>query len=354
MAESEPARKKVRIAAPTKWGWRAEEEAKEERQQRQDRHALEQKDAVEGPNGSTKELTKEARSRLAHFERANEAELKSEAANSAQAARAAFRVANGESPGAPVVWRQDHCACGGTFVVVENDSLLSCKRCGISRPMEVDPDLSSGAPPSTASSDSKTKLAEKIAEATGTETGHPSFEALKSVFASLNTGMEAHREAIKAERDARGPFLSYDDAVHRLRHLPVDVAAALKSITGPSVRAALMASGDPEVKKAVKHSAKAAALLSGLHPLRFTLQDETKIKRMFSVSAPVYESLKETESSAFLCGYQAWIRGACLLLGLDEFLELFPDPVQGKAHETRERIRKRVCDVLQWEFVEDA
>jgi len=289
-------------------------------------------------------------------------------ATAAAAALASRRV--GEAP-ALFVRVTDVCPqCVLPLLAVANDSMLSCRGCGFTKAHAVWGGAAASAagdgdgPLTTAkgAAAAKSNLLDAIDKAQGRESSAPLPPAV-ALAAAAHVALGALSQppvvaAIAAEVTARGTLRSADDAVARLRAplaaLGVDIERALRDVTGPHAHAALVttfaATKDASIKKAYEHAAKVAGLLSGYAPPRFSLAQEEDVKRLFAVAAPVFEAAKEKPSNVFNGGYSAFLRGVCLLRGLDEFAAWFALPkATNKTVETREAMRRNVYSVLGWE-----
>jgi hypothetical protein len=159
---------------------------------------------------------------------------------------------------------------------------------------------------------------------------------------------------IREEVKERGPFTHAQDAIDRLKHAIPTLEKTLKNINGSFTKKAmqsLVTRGHGNVRKLYENAPKYGALISGFWPRRFSAEQEDKIRRMFTLAAPIYHSDRVKSSTlTFKGGYPYWLRCVCILNGWYEFLDHFPIKREPRSSE-RETKRFEFWKKLKWEFV---
>jgi hypothetical protein len=264
--------------------------------------------------------------------------------------------------------------CNVAMRTVANDSLLVCPSCNMTRVHTVFGgahsagmdcgELGGGAASggaSTANAATRTKLMDELDCAQGKDVAEAAPDTIAGAAEQLvldkATGLEDVADLIAAERD-KGPFVSYENALERLKgpmaERGVDLEARLRSLDAAVVKSALMASFKRTRSASVhaySRATKVAAALSGLQPPRMTMQQETRLRRLFSLAEPLFLAHKTGDRSGFPFGYPAFLRATCVLLGWDEFVDLFPlGSASEKTAADREALHARVFAQLGWEY----
>lgn len=129
--------------------------------------------------------------------------------------------------------------------------------------------------------------------------------------------------------------------------LSEDIVQQLFKINGKYVRQVQSTmSKDTRGSKSNDNSPRMAMSLSGVRPPQIPMQVQEDLRRLFRLSRHVYERYR-TQKTTFPWGYPYWAVGAFLLLGFDEFAELFTlQSISGREYERRE-----IFEALGWEFV---
>ena len=260
-----------------------------------------------------------------------------------------------ETPEVSVAINSDVCdECGVEMMVIANDSMLACSRCGKTRVIttvhawsaSMDADFSS------VNVHQKSRLLEWLECAQAKEYGDIPEEILTDVMATIVrsrlSGLEAYTHTIAEER-LKGPFLSAEDAVSRLGPLIPDFETKLKSVDSILVRNVLRTStGDS--KKYAEKSAKIASLVSGYFPERLTADQEEYIRKLFMAATTVYDRFRKTSQPNWPGGYAYFLRCLLILLGWDEIAAHFPVQITGRNGD-REEMRAKIWKILSWENV---
>lgn len=139
-------------------------------------------------------------------------------------------------------------------------------------------------------------------------------------------------------------WASVEEAGEDLRD---EVVQQLFKINGKYVRQVQSTmSKDMRGSKSNDNSPRMAMALSGVRPPQMPMQVQEELRRLFRLSRHVYERYR-TQKTTFPWGYPYWSVGALLLLGYDEFAELFTlQAISGREYERRE-----IFGALGWEFV---
>ena len=252
--------------------------------------------------------------------------------------------------------------CGVMMLVIASDSLLGCPKCAKTRAV----------PHASATSSMESdfvpngsiKVKSRLLEWVQFSQAKECIEIDKKValqltrilindyFPHLQTPKVI--DAIKAEYIIGGDFLDAEDAIRRLQSVIPSLEFDMKRVNGCMIRRVmqtLVSTGFGNVRKLYENSAKYGATISGFWPRRFNADQEDKIRRMFTVSAPVYHSDRIKSSTlTFKGGYPYWLRCVCILNGWYEFLEHFPVKKEARTSE-RETKRAEFWKKLNWEFV---
>lgn len=265
------------------------------------------------------------------------------------------REALGQQPDLTSTITADICEdCGVQMMVIANDSMLACSRCAKTRVItsvnawhsSMDADFSS------INMHQKSRLLEWLEFAQAKEYGEVPMSVVNQVMASLvlqkSTGLEAHVQTIKEEREKNGPFVDAASSVQRLRPKIPNIEALLQAVDGVSVRNVSKACA--ETKKFAERSAKIASMVSGYMPERLTADQEEYIRKLFMAACPVYDRWRKTNQPSWPGGYAYFLRCVLVLLGWDEIAALFPIQLTGRNAE-REDMRRQIWSQLKWEFV---
>lgn len=244
----------------------------------------------------------------------------------------------------------DH--CGVQMMVIANDSMLACSRCGKTRLVTTVHawNASMDADYSVLNLHQKSRLLEWLECAQAKEYGDIPQSVLTEVMSALArnrmTGLEDFAGDIADAVQTGGPFLSVQDAIDRLK-IP-GLAEKLKSIDAIMVRNVIRNTASPETKKFADRSAKIASLLSGYYPERLSADQEEYIRKLFMAASSVYERYKHNNN--WPGGYAYFLRCLLILLGWDEIAAHFPVQLTGR-NADREEMRASIWKVLQWENV---
>ena len=161
-------------------------------------------------------------------------------------------------------------------------------------------------------------------------------------------------ERVKHEVEKGGDFLDSDDAIQRLKEIIPSLENDMKRINGSAIRRAmqsLVSRGYGHVRKLYENASKYGAAISGFWPRRFNSDQEDRIRRMFTLAAPVYHSDRVKSSTlTFKGGYPYWLRCVCILNGWYEFLDHFQVKREPRSSE-REVKRSEFWNKLKWEVV---
>jgi hypothetical protein len=252
--------------------------------------------------------------------------------------------------------------CGVTMLMIASDSLLGCPKCAKTRAV---PHASAT---STMESDfvpnGTIKVKSRLVEWVQFSQAKECIEIDKKIAMNLtriiandhfkHLTQEEILESIKDEYIKNGPFIDSENAVDRLLLKIPTLEKDLKSINGLMTRKAmqsLVSNGYGNVRKLYENAAKYSSIISGFWPRRFTAEQEDRIRRMFTLAAPIYH-LDRLKSSTltFKGGYPYWLRCICILNGWYEFLDHFPVKKELKSSE-REIKRAEFWKKLNWEFV---
>jgi hypothetical protein len=252
--------------------------------------------------------------------------------------------------------------CGVTMLMIASDSLLGCPKCAKTRAV---PHASAT---STMESDfvpnGTIKVKSRLVEWVQFSQAKECIEIDEKIAMNLtriivndhfkHLTQEQILESIKDEYVQNGPFIDSETAVDRLLLKVPTLEKDLKSINGSMTRKAmqsLVSKGYGNVRKLYENAAKYSSIISGFWPRRFTAEQEDRIRRMFTLAAPIYH-LDRLKSSTltFKGGYPYWLRCICILNGWYEFLDHFPVKKELKSSE-REIKRAEFWKKLNWEFV---
>jgi len=161
-------------------------------------------------------------------------------------------------------------------------------------------------------------------------------------------------ERVKQEVEKGGDFVDSNDAIQRLKEFIPSLDHDMKRINGSAIRRAmqsLVSRGYGHVRKLYENSSKYGAAISGFWPRRFSSEQEDRIRRMFTLAAPVYHSDRVKSSTlTFKGGYPYWLRCVCILNGWYEFLDHFQVKREPRSSE-REVKRSEFWNKLKWEVV---
>lgn len=255
--------------------------------------------------------------------------------------------------------------CGVQMKVIANDSMLGCASCHKTRLL---PNTTTVTVSSTGEFDyssstvhQKHRLPEWIEMAQAKQFAEPPIEVLESIVQHLastqSTGFSQDAlRALKAEREARGPFVDAADAVRRLQPAIPGIEAALLRMQSGTVRRVLKAivqsGGNTRLRKYYEHSAKCASYIGGFWPPRMNAQQEEILRLVYAAAAPAYEAMRKPTQSFWPGGFPYFLRASCALLGWDEFVPLFPLPPGSREGSARHALRKEIWDKdLGWEVV---
>lgn len=262
-----------------------------------------------------------------------------------------------EEPEPTTTINSDVCAeCGVQMIVIANDSMLACSRCGVTRVIttvqawnaSMDADFSS------LNVHQKSRLLEWLEYAQGkdnSEVPRAVLDEMMSVMVRHKlTGLEEHASVISEEVRVNGPFLDASSAVTRLKSAIPNIESLLKNVDSIFVRNVFKNCSITDSKKFVERSAKVASLLSGYFPERLTADQEEYIRKLFMAAAPVYDRYRKASQPNWPGGYAYFLRCLLILLGWDEIAALFPIQLTSRNAE-REEMRANIWAVLQWENV---
>lgn len=246
--------------------------------------------------------------------------------------------------------------CGVQMMVIANDSMLACSRCGKTRVIatvhawsaSMDADFSS------LNVNQKSRLLEWLEYAQAKEYGDIPLNCLEEISSIVVrhklSGLEQYIGIIKDEYNLHGPFIDSTNAIQRLQPKIPNIEALLKNIDSIFVRNILKNCNVIESKKHIERSAKIASLLSGFYPERLTADQEEYIRKLFMAASPVYDRYRKASQPNWPGGYAYFLRCLLILLGWDEIAALFPIQLTGRNAE-REEIRSEIWSILQWENV---
>lgn len=260
-----------------------------------------------------------------------------------------------ETPEVSIAINSDVCdECGVEMMVIANDSMLACSRCGKTRVIttvhawsaSMDADFSS------VNVHQKSRLLEWLECAQAKEYGDIPDDVLQDVMATIVrnrlSGLEAYSSVIAEER-LNGPFTSAEDAIERLSSRIPDLEKKLKSVDSILVRNVLRTStGDS--KKYAEKSAKISSLLCGYFPERLTADQEEYIRKLFLAATTVYDRFRKSSQPNWPGGYAYFLRCILILLGWDEIAAHFPVQITGRNGD-REDMRARIWKILAWQNV---
>jgi hypothetical protein len=260
-----------------------------------------------------------------------------------------------EEPETVVSINSDICDdCGVQMIVIANDSMLACARCGKTRVIasvhawnsSMDSDFS------TMNVNQKSRLLEWLEFAQAKEYGDIPAAAVQEVVSTIVrhklSGLEVHGAVIRTEYEKNGPYLSAEDAIERLRGEVPNIEDLLKAVDSIAVRNVIK--NCSECKRFIDRSAKFASILSGYYPERLTADMEQYIRKLFMAATPVYDRYRKASQPNWPGGYAYFLRCLLILLGWDEIAALFPIQITGRNAE-REEMRREIWAILQWENV---
>lgn len=260
-----------------------------------------------------------------------------------------------ETPEVTVAINSDICdECGVEMMVIANDSMLACSRCGKTRLITTVHawNASMDADYSTVNVHQKSRLLEWLECAQAKEYGDIPDAVLQDVMGTLVrnklTGLEDYASIIAEER-ALGPFVSTDNAIARLGSRIPDLESKLKSVDAILVRNVLRGNSS-ESKKYAEKSAKIASLISGYYPERLTADQEEYIRKLFMSATVVYDRFRKSTQPNWPGGYAYFLRCLLILLGWDEIAAHFPVQLAGRNGD-KEDLRRKIWAVLKWENV---
>jgi hypothetical protein len=252
--------------------------------------------------------------------------------------------------------------CGVMMLVIASDSLLGCPKCAKTRAV----------PHASATSSMESdfvpngsiKVKSRLLEWVQFSQAKECIEIDKKVALQLTRILVKEYfphfqtpevfNAVGAEYERGGDFVDAEDAIRRLQSVIPTLESDLKKVNGCMIRRVmqtLVSKGFGNVRKLYENSAKYGAIISGFWPRRFNAEQEDKIRRMFTISAPIYHSDRIKSSTlTFKGGYPYWLRCVCILNGWYEFLEHFPVKKEARTSE-RETKRAEFWKKLNWEFV---
>jgi hypothetical protein len=249
--------------------------------------------------------------------------------------------------------------CGVSMQIIASDSLLGCPQCAKSR---IIPIVSAPVADSEFVSipyAQKSRLVEWLEFCQGKEYAEPVPEVLELIMEELvaqrATGLEDFIPMISKERDRGGPFLSFQNAMDRLKGIP-KLKDKLLSIKPCLVRNAMQTASfkhqDDRVRKYYERAPKYTAFINGFWPLRFTSSQEERIRSLYAVAIPAYEKYRKPSQPNWPGGYAYFLRSLCVLLGWDEFIDHFNLKSGNKHIADRENMRKRIwTSDLDWEYI---
>jgi len=105
------------------------------------------------------------------------------------------------------------------------------------------------------------------------------------------------------------------------------------------------------LRKYYEHASHIVFKINGCFPPTFTREMEDKIRNMFKKIQKPFELYCPKERKNFL-SYSYVIHKFCELLELDDYLKYFPLLKNPKKLKLHDRIWKKICDALEWEFYE--
>ena len=252
--------------------------------------------------------------------------------------------------------------CGVMMLVIASDSLLGCPKCAKTRAV----------PHASATSSMESdfvpngaiKIKSRLLEWVQFSQAKECIEIDESVGLSLTKILVKDCfphlnkpdviERVKQEVERGGDFVDSDDAIQRLKESIPSLEYDMKRINGSAIRRAmqsLVSRGYGHVRKLYENSSKYGAAISGFWPRRFSSDQEDRIRRMFTLAAPVYHSDRVKSSTlTFKGGYPYWLRCVCILNGWYEFLDHFQVKREPRSSE-REVKRSEFWNKLKWEVV---
>ena len=248
--------------------------------------------------------------------------------------------------------------CGVSMRVIANDSLLGCPQCAKTRiiPVVSVPvaDSEFVSTPYT----QKSRLVEWLEFCQGKEYAEPALDILdvimEQLFIQKETGLEDYVLIIAKERE-NGPYVDVESSILRLKQIP-KLREKLLAIKANIVRSAMQNASfsqqDDRLRKFYERSPKYAAYISGFWPLRFTTNQEERIRSLYAIAVPAYEKYRKPSQPNWPGGYAYFLRCLCMLLGWDEFLDHFNITAGQKNIHEREGMRQKIwCKDLDWEYV---
>jgi hypothetical protein len=260
-----------------------------------------------------------------------------------------------ETPEITVAINSDICdECGVEMMVIANDSMLACSRCGKTRLITTVHawNASMDADYSTINVHQKSRLLEWLECAQAKEYGDIPEAVLQDVMATLVrnrlTGLEEYIPTIAEER-LNGPFTCVENALARLSSRIPELEHKLKSVDAILVRNVLRGNSS-ESKKYAEKSAKIASLVSGYYPERLTADQEEYIRKLFMSATVVYDRFRKSTQPNWPGGYAYFLRCLLILLGWDEIAAHFPVQLAGRNGD-KEELRRKIWAVLKWENV---
>lgn len=251
--------------------------------------------------------------------------------------------------------------CGVMMLVIVSDSLLGCPKCAKTRSL---PHASAqSSMESEFVSNSTVKIKSRLLEWVQFSQAKESGELDATVLKQLTSLVTKNHFSSLLQEDIlrqiydeieKGPFLDSRDAVSRLPKIP-HLENLLKSLNGSMTKKCmqiLVNRGNAKIRKLYESAPKYCAAISGYWPRRFNQEQEERIRRMFTLAAPVYHSDKSDTVStlAFKGGYPYWLRCICILNGWYEFLGHFQIKKEAQS-SAREKKRKELWKILNWEYV---
>ena len=262
-----------------------------------------------------------------------------------------------EEPEPTITINSDVCSeCGVQMIVIANDSMLACSRCGVTRVIttvqawnsSMDADFSS------LNVHQKSRLLEWLEYAQGKDNSEVPRAVLDEIMSVMIrhklTGLEEYSGIIAEELRVNGPFVDAPSAIARLKSAIPNIEALLKNVDSIFIRNVLKNCSVTDSKKYVERSAKIASLISGYFPQRLTADQEEYIRKLFMAAAPVYDRYRKASQPNWPGGYAYFLRCLLILLGWDEIAALFPIQLTSRNSE-REEMRASIWSILQWENV---
>ena len=171
------------------------------------------------------------------------------------------------------------------------------------------------------------------------------------------TGLDEYESIIKQERLKNGPYINASTSIQRLQNKIPNIKEKLQNIKSLMVRTAMQnasssKSNNEGLRKFYERAPKYAAFIGGYWPLRFTNEQEDRIRKLYIVAYPAYDKFRKPSQPNWPGGYAYFLRCLCILLGWDEFCGHFNISCGPKNVEEREIIRKKIwTNELDWEFV---